>query len=147
MLDLLITSPYSRSRGGRLEHNELEKQLTDMFLGTTNSSVSFPKYNIYRAMDGNPYVTYMEFALAGYKKEDLDVKIEGDYLYISGKGNSEVKDREYLHRGMARRDFNVKFKLTQNVEVKSAKFSDGLLTIELEKIIPDEKKPKSIDIW
>ena len=118
-----------------------------MFFGTTNSSVSFPKYNIYRTMDGNPYVTFMEFALAGYKKEDLDVKIEGGYLYVSGKGDSEAKDREYSHRGMARRDFNVKFYLDKDVEVRSAKFSDGLLTIELEKLIPEEKKPKSIDIW
>jgi len=147
MLDLFVTSPYSHSRSGRLEPTELEKQLTDMFFGTTSSSVSFPKYNIYRTMDGNPYVTFMEFALAGYKKEDLDVKIEGGYLYVSGKGDSEAKDREYSHRGMARRDFNVKFYLDKDVEVRSAKFSDGLLTIELEKLIPEEKKPKSIDIW
>jgi len=147
MLDLFVTSPYSRSRNGRLEPTELEKQLTDMFFGTTSSSVSFPKYNIYRTMDGNPYVTFMEFALAGYKKEDLDVKIEGGYLYVSGKGDSEAKDREYSYRGMARRDFNVKFYLDKDVEVRSAKFSDGLLTIELEKLIPEEKKPKSIDIW
>lgn len=147
MLDLFVTSPYSRSRNGRLEPTELEKQLTDMFFGTTNSSVSFPKYNIYRAMDGNPYVTFMEFALAGYKKEDLDVKIEGGCLYVSGKGDTKAKDREYSYRGMARRDFNVKFYIEKDVEVKSAKFSDGLLTIELEKLIPEEKKPKSIDIW
>jgi len=131
MLDLFVTSPYSRKR---LESTELEKQLTDMFFGTTNSSVSFPKYNIYRAMDGNPYVTFMEFALAGYKKEDLNVKLEGGYLYVSGKG-------------MARRDFDVKFYIDKDVEVRSAKFSDGLLTIELEKMVSEEKKPKSIEIW
>jgi molecular chaperone IbpA len=48
---------------------------------------------------------------------------------------------------MARRDFNVKFSIEKDVEVKSAKFSDGLLTIELEKLVPEEKKPKSIAIW
>jgi molecular chaperone IbpA len=144
MLDLFVTSPYSRKR---LEPTEFEKQLTDMLFGPANSNVSFPKYNIYRAMDGNPYITFMEFALAGYKKEDLDIKLEGGYLYVSGKGDTEAKDREYVHRGMARRDFNVKFSIEKDVEVKSAKFSDGLLTIELEKLVPEEKKPKSIAIW
>jgi len=144
MLDLFVTSPYSRKR---LEPSELEKQLMDTFFGSSSSSVNFPKYNIYRNMDGNPYLTYMEFALAGYKKEDLDIKLEGGYLYVSGKGSVDAKDREYSHRGMARRDFNVKYYIEKDVEVKSAKFSDGLLTIELEKLVPEEKKPKSIEIW
>ena len=143
MLDLFVTSPYSRKR---LEPTELEKQLTDMFFGTSSSSVNFPKYNIYRAMDGNPYITFMEFALAGYRKEDLNVKLEGGYLYVSGKGDTGAKDREYSHRGMARRDFDVKFYIEKDVEVRSAKFSDGLLTIELEKMVPDEKKPKTVEI-
>lgn len=144
MLDLFVTSPYSRKR---LEPSEFEKQFMDAFFGSSSSSVNFPKYNIYRNMDGNPYLTYMEFALAGYKKEDLDIKLEGGYLYISGKGAADAKDREYSHRGMARRDFDVKFSIEKNVEVKSAKFSDGLLTIELEKLVPEEKKLKSIEIW
>jgi molecular chaperone IbpA len=144
MLDLFVTSPYSRKR---LEPSELEKQFMDTFFGSSSSSVNFPKYNIYRNMDGNPYLTYMEFALAGYKKEDLDIKLEGGYLYVSGKGAADTKDREYSHRGMARRDFNVKYYIEKDVEVKSAKFSDGLLTIELEKLVPEEKKPKSIEIW
>lgn len=143
MLDLFVTSPYSRKR---LEPSELEKQLMDTFFGSSSSPVNFPKYNIYRNMDGNPYLTYMEFALAGYKKEDLDIKLEGGYLYVSGKGAADAKDREYSHRGMARRDFNVKYYIEKDVEVKSAKFSDGLLTIELEKLVPEEKKPKSIEI-
>lgn len=143
MLDLFVTSPYSRKR---LEPSELEKQLMDTFFGNPSSSVNFPKYNVYRDMDGNPYITYMEFALAGYKKEDLDIKLEGGYLCVSGKGATDAKDREYSHRGMARRDFNVKYYIEKDVEVKSAKFSDGLLTIELEKLVPEEKKPKSIEI-
>jgi|LakMenE18May11ns_1017448.scaffolds.fasta_scaffold9958043_7 molecular chaperone IbpA len=144
MLDLFVTSPYSRKR---VEPSELEKQLMDTFFGTSSSSVNFPKYNVYRNMDGNPYITYMEFALAGYKKEDLDIKLEGGYLHVLGKGGADIKDREYSHRGMARRDFDVKFYIEKDVEVKSAKFSDGLLTIELEKLVPEEKKPKSIQIW
>lgn len=144
MLDLFVTSPYSRKR---LEPTEFEKQFMDAFFGSTNSSVSFPSYNIYRNMDGNPYITFMEFVLAGYRKEDLSVKLEGEYLYVSGKTPSDKKDREYTRRGMALRDFNVKFSIEKDVEVRSAKLSDGLLTIELEKLAPEEKKPKSVEIW
>lgn len=144
MLDLFTVSPYSRKR---LEPTEFEKQLTDMLFGMPSSSVSFPKYNIYRAMDGNPYITFMEFALAGYKRENLDIKVEDGYLKVSGKADENAKDREYSYRGMARRDFSVKFQLEGDVEVRSARFSDGLLTVELEKLIPDEKKPRSIEIW
>lgn len=143
MIDLFTVSPYSRKR---LEPTEFEKQLTDMFFGTSNSSTGFPKYNIYRTIGGNPYVTFMEFALAGYRKENLDVKLESGYLLVSGKADENSKDREYSHRGMARRDFNVKFQLDGDVEVRSARFSDGLLTIELEKLVPDEKKPKVVEI-
>jgi molecular chaperone IbpA len=143
MIDLFTVSPYSRKR---LEPTEFEKQLTDMFFGTSNSSIGFPKYNIYRTIGGNPYVTFMEFALAGYRKENLDVKLKNGYLLVSGKADENSKDREYSHRGMARRDFNVKFQLDGDVEVRSARFSDGLLTIELEKLVPDEEKPKVVEI-
>lgn len=144
MLDLFTVSPYSRKR---VEPTEFEKQLTDMLFGTPTSSGSFPKYNVYRNMDGNPYINFVELALAGYKRENLKINVEDGYLKISGKADENAKDREYDYRGMARRDFNVKFQLDGNVEVRSAKFSDGLLTIELEKLVPDEKKPKTIEIW
>lgn len=144
MIDLFYT-PYSRKR---LQPTEFEKQLADMLLGSVSSnSVSFPKYNIYQLMDGNPYITFMEFALAGYNKSDLSIKADNGYLYLSGKADESSKDRNYLHRGMARRSFDVKFSIGRDTEVRKAEFTDGLLVIELEKIVPEDKKPKEISIF
>lgn len=127
---------------------ELDALARTVFGNSMSSSpASFPKYNRYQLMDGNPYMTYMEFALAGYKKSDLEVKVKDGYLYLSGKADEDAKDREYVHRGMARRNFEVKYPIGRDVEVRSAEFKDGLLTISLETIIPDDKKPKSIEIY
>lgn len=108
---------------------------------------TFPKYNVYRELDGSPYTYFMEFALAGYPKDALDVKMDSDHLVVSSRTDSDKKeDREYTHRGMARRDFSTKFYVGKDIEVRSARFSDGLLTVELEKIVPEEQKPRSIAI-
>ena len=108
---------------------------------------TFPKYNVYRELDGSPYTYFMEFALAGYPKDALDVKMDSDHLVVSSRTDSDKKeDREYTHRGMARRDFSTKFYVGKDIEVRRARFSDGLLTVELEKIVPEEQKPRSITI-
>jgi molecular chaperone IbpA len=127
-----------------------EKDLLDLamsMLEAPKQQTSFPKYNVYRMLDGNPYTYFMEFALAGYDKGSLDVKMDRDHLVVSSKTNSDKKEeREYTHRGMARRDFSVKFYVGKDVEVRSARFADGLLTVELEKLVPEEQKPKSVEI-
>lgn len=128
-----------------------EKDLLNMAMSmlesTEPSQPSFPKYNVYRMLDGSPYVSFMEFALAGYDKSSLDVKMDNGYLVVSSKTNSDKKeDREYTYRGMARRDFSTRFYVGKGVEVRNAKFSDGLLTVELEKLVPEEQKPKTIEI-
>ena len=127
-----------------------EQDLLNMamsMLDLPKSPATFPKYNVYRELDGSPYTYFMEFALAGYTRESLDVKMDNDHLVVSSRTDSEKKeDREYTHRGMARRDFSTKFYVGKDIEVRSARFSDGLLTVELEKIVPEEQKPRSIAI-
>lgn len=150
MYDLFFSPPRRFSSASSMEHEmDLIKIARGMFDADKDySSPSFPKYNTYRMLDGNPYVTYVEFALAGYSKESLEVVVENGYLVVSSKTNSKDKDkeREYLHRGMARRDFSSKFYVGRNIEVRSAKFTDGLLTVELEKLVPEEQKPKPVVI-
>ena len=125
---------------------ELLKMAMSM-LDTPKPHSTFPKYNVYRELDGSPYTYFMEFALAGYPKDALDVKMDSDHLVVSSRTDSDKKeDREYTHRGMARRDFSAKFYVGKDIEVRSAQFSDGLLTVELEKIVPEEQKPRSITI-
>jgi molecular chaperone IbpA len=150
MYDLLFSSVPRFSSSRSMKHEmDLLSTAMDMLGGVKDhSSPSFPKYNTYRMLDGNPYTTYLEFALAGYSKESLEVAVESGYLVVSSKTNSKDRDkeREYLHRGMARRDFSSKFYVGRDVEVRSAKFADGLLTVELEKLVPEEQKPKPVVI-
>ena len=127
-----------------------ERELLNMamsMLDAPKPHSTFPKYNVYRELDGSPYTYFMEFALAGYPKDAIDVKMDSDHLVVSSRTDSDKKeDREYTHRGMARRDFSTKFYVGKDIEVRSARFSDGLLTVELEKIVPEEQKPRSITI-
>ena len=127
-----------------------ERDLLNMAMSMmepSRSQATFPKYNVYRMLDGSPYTYFMEFALAGYDRASLDVKMDKGHLVVSSKTDSmEKEEREYTHRGMARRDFSTKFYVGEDVEVRGAKFSDGLLTVELEKLVPEEQKPRTIEI-
>jgi molecular chaperone IbpA len=148
MFDLLFTTPRykSYSEASMKREQELLNMAMSM-LDAPKSQTSFPEYNVYRMLDGNPYTYFMEFALAGYDKASLDVKMDNGHLVVSSKTDSDKKeDREYMHRGMARRDFSSRFYVGKDVEVRGAKFADGLLTVELEKLIPEEQKPRSVSI-
>ena len=104
----------------------------------------YPPYNI--SKDNND-VYEITLALAGFKKSDIEIELEDGNLKITGK--SEVldsDDREYLHKGIAERNFVRTFKLAEYVEVQSAKLEDGILRIALVKNIPDAMKPQKIDI-
>lgn len=107
---------------------------------------SYPPYNI-RQINKDLY--YIEMALAGFNKEGLSVTVQENILTISGEGiNSFLGNSEfdYVHQGLARRDFDQEFTLAEHVEVTDAEFKDGLLTITLERILPKEKQPKPITI-
>ncbi len=101
---------------------------------------SYPPYNIIK--DGNKYI--IEMALAGLSKDDLDIVLEDGSLKISYESESDSQD--YVHKGVAMRSFTRSFKLAEDIAVESALLRDGLLSIELEKIIPEDKKPVKIEI-
>lgn len=104
----------------------------------------YPPYNISKDNDDVYEIT---LALAGFKKTDIEIELEDGNLKITGK--SEVldsDDREYLHKGIAERNFVRTFKLAEYVEVQSAKLEDGILRIALVKNVPDAMKPQKIDI-
>ena len=107
-----------------------------------NSSENFPPYNIIK--DGTK--TIVELALAGYGKDHIDVMVEDGILSVTGIKADEERSDGHIHRGIARRNFVRKFTLGEHVEVNSAKLENGLLTVELEEIIPPEKQPKRISI-
>ena len=109
-----------------------------------NAQTGYPPYNISKLEDETYQVT---LAIAGFKKSDIDFSLEDGTLII--KGTSECLDEEgveYLHKGIAERNFIRTFKLADYVEVQSAKLEDGILVVSLFRNVPDALKPQSIKI-
>ena len=107
--------------------------------------MGFPPYNIVKTGD----FTYdVELALAGYSKDDITVDYADNVLTVKSiKKSDESKDEDgILHRGIAKRYFSKAFTIADDVEVKGAELKDGLLKISMERIVPEGKKPRSIDI-
>ena len=105
------------------------------------SKSEYPPYNIERVSD-DKYT--LELAVAGFKKEDIDISIEKNTLKIEGE--SAKKDADYIHKGLASRKFTRAFHLNKYMEVDKAKMEDGILKVYLVRNVPDEEKPKHIKI-
>ena len=108
----------------------------DQVWGTT--AQTYPPYNI---VQHNNHESSLEIALAGFKKKEVKVYTEHGKLVVEGK-KEEKKDTEYVHRGMAQRSFNRDWQLTEDVEIKKVTFEDGLLTVELGKVVPEHHARK-----
>ena len=104
-------------------------------------SNSFPPYNIKRIDDENYEI---QIAIAGFKKSELDVVVEDGNLIV--KGEQEKSEDEFLHKGIAERNFTRTWGLADEVKVTGSELKDGVLTISLVHEIPEEKKPTSIEI-
>lgn len=110
---------------------------------SVSKSAGFPPYNIIK--NAEKYEIIM--ALAGYKKEQLSIKVEDRSLVVETVDKETTEpEGEVLHQGIAQRNFRSSFVLGEYVQVLGAKLEDGLLTIQLELQLPDEKKPKTISI-
>ena len=116
-------------------------EVSDAVAGKGNQN--YPPYNLSR--DGDTYI--LEMALAGFSKEDIEVEVADGVLTVRSVKESDNSDDEWtLHRGISYRKFNRKFTLSDDIVVNDAKLENGLLTIELEQIVPEEKKPRLIKI-
>ena len=104
----------------------------------------FPKYNILKPTD----TTYLiEMALAGYPKAGIDIQNKDGVLTVSYKKETEdIKQPKVLHQGITKKSFSKSFALAETIVIKEANFVDGLLTISLEDVIPEDKKPTKIKI-
>lgn len=109
-----------------------------------NNSTGYPPYNISKDEEGVYEIT---LALAGFKKDDIDIELEDGTLKITGESKVLDEDgREYLHKGIAERNFIRTFKLAEFVEVKDAKLTDGILRVQLFRNVPEALKPQKIAI-
>ncbi len=121
------------------QFNRIAKMHDDL----TKNIPNYPPFNIKKTAE-NKYV--IEMAVAGFTKQELEVEFEGEKLIVRGKANEDNSALEWIHKGIAGRNFTHTFALNDQVEIKGAELINGMLKIALERIIPEHKKSKKIDI-
>jgi len=118
----------------------------DRLLGPSTQHVSnsqgYPPYNIRKDGDTKYFI---EMAVAGLSEEDLEVELKETVLEIRSKQSTE-DEANYVHRGIAKRTFERSFTLSDDIVVKGCDLTNGMLTVELEKVIPEEKRARLIPI-
>jgi len=126
--------------------DRLFQEFENLHAGTNTQG--YPPYNITKSKDNDEVYT-ITLAVAGFNKSEIDIELEDGNLQITGTIKDDANaqdDLEYLHKGIAERNFFRSFKLAEYVEVKRAKLEDGLLKIELFRNVPDALKPQKISI-
>jgi molecular chaperone IbpA len=138
---LTVDNPFDRVRTYSIGFDRMFDRLFDENVVTTN----YPPYNIVKTSDEKYAI---EIAIAGFSKNDIEIETEENTLVIktSDKEEEDKNDVEYLHKGISARAFKRSFSLADDVVVKGATFKNGLLIVDLERIIPEEKKPRKISI-
>lgn len=116
----------------------------DELMRTTSQTTNYPPYNIVKHSEDSFAI---ELAVAGFKEGDITITTERNQLTVEGKQVIELTEgTEYLHRGISTRSFARTWTLADHVEVTGAKSENGILTISLERKVPEEQKPKTIAI-
>ena len=110
----------------------------DRFFNVSHTS-NYPPFNLIQV---NNVESRLEVALAGFKKDDIKVYTEYGKLSVEGKQEDKEADGEFVYKGLAQRSFERQWTLADDTEVRSVSFRDGLLTVELAKIIPEKHAPK-----
>ena len=104
----------------------------------TQEQTNYPPYNLIQVSDTE---VVLELALAGFKKEEVNVYTQEGKLYVEGK-RGETEEKTYVHRGVAARSFTRAWTLSDETEVRSVEFENGLLTVTLGRVVPDHHKRK-----
>lgn len=131
--------PYQRFGVGidRL-FNDLDRL---MQIGTPNNG-GYPPFNLEKLADNNYRIT---LAVAGFTDNDIEITQQENALIVTGQ-KAEEDTANYLHRGIATRNFKREFVLGDRIEIKTAALKDGMLVIDLNEIVPEEAKPKKIPL-
>jgi molecular chaperone IbpA len=129
-------SPFFRSTVGF-------DRLFDMLETASDTSQGYPPYNIERSDETHYRISV---AVAGFAEKDLSVEVNDGVLTVAGKRDEVAGKLSYLHQGIAGRAFERRFQLAEHVEVRAARLENGLLHVELERVVPEEKKPRRVAI-
>ena len=119
-----------------------DRVLNRMHQQTPGQSNNYPPYNIVKVDEDNYAI---ELAVAGFFDNEIDIEVKDGILYVEGK-KGDHDEGEYLHKGISARAFRRSFTLSDTIVVRGADLSQGILTIDLENVIPEEKKPRKIAI-
>ena len=131
---------FSRFSTCAIGHDRLFKDMLRMADKTPNySASSYPPHNLIKN-DNGQYV--IELAAAGFSKEELEIKTEDSMLTIAGRKKEEEDDERFAQKGIAKRPFTKTFHLAGDVVVDEVSFKDGMITINLQQVIPEDKKEK-----
>ena len=117
-------------------------RLAQLHNDVTKNIPNYPPYNIKKTGE---YTYVIEMAVAGFAKHDIEIEFAEDKLIVKGNTKDDVSD-DYLFKGIANRAFTRTFALNDQIEIKDAGLFNGMLQIALERIIPEHKKPKKIDV-
>jgi molecular chaperone IbpA len=104
---------------------------------------NYPPHNVVK-LDDTHYV--IEVAVAGFAETEIDVELKENILTVRGEQDKDQKEIEYLHKGISARNFTRTFTLADNMQVRGATVKNGILAVALEQIVPEEQKPKKIEI-
>ncbi|WP_323996065.1 Hsp20 family protein [Aeromonas hydrophila] len=135
MRNLDFSHLYSNAVG----FERMARELEGLF---EQKTAAYPPYNIEKRDHDGYRITV---AVAGFEREELELETENGTLKVKGS-KAAADERQFLHQGIAERDFELAFKLSQHVEVQGAKLEHGLLTIDLARELPEALKPRAIPI-
>lgn len=121
----------------------------DELMRVTNQQLNsnYPPHNVIKT--GEQTVT-IEIAVAGFEEGEIDITVDKNIMTISGSKSATTEtlqpEVEYLHRGLSSRDFRQHFQLSEHVEIRNAVIKNGVLSVYLERIVPEDKKPRTVAI-
>jgi molecular chaperone IbpA len=110
---------------------------------SVSTATNYPPYNLIKVDEDNFVV---ELALAGFTKSDIDISVADGKLVVKGETKAEDNDSKFIHRGIAARKFTREWALGEYMEVGAAELKDGMLKIDIQRILPEEKKPRQIKV-
>ena len=125
--------------------DESAKQLQSLHADLTKNIPNYPPYNI-RKNDENSYT--IEIAVAGFGQNEIDIEIDGGKLIVKGNVDAglDALEDNFLFKGIATRAFTRAFAIDDHIEVKNAELFNGMLKIALERLVPEEAKPKKVPV-
>lgn len=118
-------------------------RLVDLAARGDTSDNGYPPYNIEKTGEGSYRVA---MAVAGFAQHELELTVQENSLIVTGTAAEDKSERQYLHRGIAKRAFERRFQLADTIKVTNASYADGLLNIDLVREIPEHKKPRKVEI-